>query len=475
MHSLLAAPRLSAPTSTHAMRFVLGPTALLGAYGLLREPDRTVPTPREAWRDAVVDVVIPGHCHQGTIIHCLAALLTQTLKPRQVMLVDDGGIDRDGTAVLAREFAIANHMPLTIVERRWSIGRTPTVKRQTREFDGDVLFVLDADTVLTSPDYLERCVQELYQGVGIASACGTLLPLRGRDRRALSATAAFRRWVGQDEYRDPQAGQGRGHRIEQWLADTFRECTALVQQRFVQRGQMRVFGGIGHPPGGAVAYRRRYLKDLFDRYEPVHGDTLTHAEDVFIGFALNNEGYRNIQLSDVVARAQQHELHHLPVQIARDAMAYLQGCFHFDALLHTPLRSLRNRWRRHGKATPGQELRRIAEAYRQPFGERLTREQGRPIGWVMVCVALEKLALPATLLAMLAFGQLSLVGWVLAVELALWLAVLTIVAREGRLAIALRGLMVAPLRYVALVADVAGVFGFMRERWHTRGQRRRLR
>ncbi|MGH8078506.1 MAG: glycosyltransferase, partial [Lysobacter sp.] len=267
MQSHWAAPGLSAPTSTHAMRFVLGPTALLGAYGLLREPDRTVATPREVWRDAVVDVVIPGHCHQGTIIHCLAALLTQTLKPRQVMLVDDGGIDRDGTAVLAREFAIANDMALTIVERRWSIGRTPTVKRQTREFDGDVLFVLDADTVLTSPDYLERCVQELYQGAGIASACGTLLPLRGRDRRALSATAAFRRWVGKDEYRDPQARLGRGQRIEQWLADTYRECTALVQQRFVQRGQMRVFGGIGHPPGGAVAYRRRYLKDLFDRYE----------------------------------------------------------------------------------------------------------------------------------------------------------------------------------------------------------------
>jgi len=471
MHSRSPAPALLAPTAIHAARFVLGPSALLGALGLLRAPDRTVPTPREQWRDAVVDVVIPGRCHQATIVHCLAALQAQTLKPRQVVLVDDGGVGRDGTAVLAREFAVANRMPLTVIQRRWSIGRAPTVKRQAREFDGDVLFVLDAGTVLTSPDYLQRCVQELYQGIGIASACGTMLPLRDGDRRAVSATAAFRRWVGDDDYRDPQARRGR---FGQWLADSFLECTALVQQRLVQRGQMRAFGGIGHPPGGAVAYRRRYLKDLFDRYEPVHGDNLTQDEDIFIGFALGNEGYRNIQLADVVARIQQPPLQQLPAQIARDAVAYLQGCFHFDAMLHARLWSLRNRWWRHRSASSHQR-RRIVEAYRQPFGERLTREQGRPIGWVLVCAALEKLALPAALLALLVFGQFALVGWLLAADLAAWLAVLVVVAGEHRPAVALRGLAVAPLRYLAMLADLAGVFGFMRERWRIRGQRRRLR
>ena len=474
MLSHSAAPGLSAPTSIHAVRFVLGPSALLGAYGLLRAPDRTVPEPRERWRDAVVDVVIPGRCHQGTIVHCLAGLRAQTLKPRQVVLVDDGGVDRDGTAVLAREFAIANAMPLQVVLRRWSIGRAPTLKRQARESDCDVLVVLDADTVLTSPDYLERCVQELYQGAGIASACGTVLPLRGRDRRAVSASAPFRRWVGKDEYRDPHDRRYGWQRLEQRLADSFRECTAMVQQHFVQRGQMRALGGIGHPPGGAVAYRRRYLKDLFDRYEPVHGDSLTQAEDIFIGFALGNEGYRNIQLGDVVARVQQPPLHHLPAQIARDAMAYLQGCFHFDALLHTPLRRLRHGLRRRQRKVTV-DHRRIAEAYRQPFGERLTREHGRPIGWVLVFAALEKLALPAVLLTLLVFGQVSLVALLLAIELGVWLLMLVLVARGRRLAFAVSGLAVAPLRYLAMLADVAGVVGFMRERWQTRGTRRRMR
>ena len=37
--------------------FVLSPNALLSVVGLLRGPDKTVPTPAEDWQQAVVDVV----------------------------------------------------------------------------------------------------------------------------------------------------------------------------------------------------------------------------------------------------------------------------------------------------------------------------------------------------------------------------------------------------------------------------------
>ncbi|MHB1271222.1 MAG: hypothetical protein ACYCZD_00370 [Rhodanobacter sp.] len=53
-------------------------------------------------------------------------------------------------------------------------------------------------------------------------------------------------------------------------------------------GQTTFFGGITNPVGCAVAYRREYVADLFDRYEPQFGDNLTNSEDIFIGFALIN-------------------------------------------------------------------------------------------------------------------------------------------------------------------------------------------
>ena len=78
-----------------------------------------------------------------------------------------------------------NGVELTAIQRRKPIGKTPTIKRQAREFDSDVEFILDADTVLESDNYIERTVQELYQAVGIASAFGTILPQRrqGSPRR----------------------------------------------------------------------------------------------------------------------------------------------------------------------------------------------------------------------------------------------------------------------------------------------------
>ena len=121
----------------------------------------------------------------------------------------DGGAERDHGIQLAREFARANGLALTVVQRTWSIGKAATLKRQARDFGGDVLFVLDGNTVLASPDYIERCVRELYQGVGIAAACGTVEPLCPSQRRALAATPAFQRWLdGDDLYLDPGASLG---------------------------------------------------------------------------------------------------------------------------------------------------------------------------------------------------------------------------------------------------------------------------
>lgn len=89
--------------------------------------------------------------------------------------------------------------------------------------------------------------------------------------------------------------------------------------------------------------------------------------------------------------------------------------------------------------------------------------------------ALEKPAVPAVLRMLLVFGQVALVAWLLALELAVWLTVLVVVARERHLAFALTGLLVAPLRCVAMAVDIAGMFGFIRERWHAHGQQRRRR
>src|SRR5215213_1512696 len=219
--------------------FVLSPSTILSLGGLLRGPDTTPPTPAEDWRTATVDVVIPALNEAENIVYCLASLLRQTLRPRRIILVDDGS--SDGTVDRATAFCAMQGVDLIAIRRRASIGKTPTIKRQAREFDSDVEFILDGDTVLESDDYLERTVQELYQAVGIASACGTILPQRRRDRRQIQNSPEIRAFNAAHPL--APAADGR------WFPDLRRGCTNVYRevlylflQRFVYRGQMAFFG-----------------------------------------------------------------------------------------------------------------------------------------------------------------------------------------------------------------------------------------
>jgi glycosyltransferase involved in cell wall biosynthesis len=446
--------------------FVLSPNALLSAIGLLHGPDKTVPTPAEDWRTAVVDVVIPAFKEEDNIIHCLASLARQTVRPRNVILVEDGA--KDLTVPRAREYAAAAGMHLTVIERASSIGKTPTIKRQSREFDSDVEFILDGDTFLESTDYIERCVQELYEGIGIASACGTILPMRPKDRHALAQTEEFRRWHGAPTYDDPHRNRGALHSLWWWITNTYRECLYLFLQRFVYKGQMVFFGSITNPVGCAVAYRRKYIKDLFDRYEPIFGDDLTNSEDIFIGFALNNEGYRNIQLQDVLARSEEPEVQRLPRQIYLWSSSFLQSCYYFDALLRTPFKSLK-RWRkrREEKQSGVEELRLVKEQYRQPFGEKYTLEYGRPIGWAMFLSAVEKIGFPTAIIILLVLRMWEPLAVTIIAELLVSLAALVVVARGARIATLLKGIAITPLRYALMAADTYTIGRFAFDLWIT--------
>ncbi|MEO6169415.1 MAG: glycosyltransferase [Lysobacter sp.] len=452
--------------------FVAGPGALLAMLGHVRDADTTVPTPVDDWRLAVVDAVIPICLHQDTIIHCLASLLLQTRLPRRVMLVDDGGPDRDHTLLLVREFARANGVALEIIARGWSIGRAVTLKRQSREFEGDVLLVLDADTVLESPDFIERCVRELYQGVGIASATGRQLPLLPGPRAALEDSAPFRTWLGDDPRADSITTTGRWQVLARALGAGYQGHLARLQQDFFDAGLMRAHGGVPIGNGGAVVYRRRYLSDVFNRYEPYRGDDLTHLDDHFIGMALMNAGYRNIRVADVVARTHVSPLTELPADARRWTGGFLQLGYYFDVLLRSPLRrwqTLRAAGRRGaGRIPQGEDARLVREAYRQGFGERNTLKRGRPLGLALVTTALERIGYPVLLWVLALTGQWGAMALVVGLETAATAAIAAWVASDRRGLAVLHALAWSPLRYALILLEPACVGWFAIRLWWRR-------
>jgi glycosyltransferase involved in cell wall biosynthesis len=511
--------------------FVFSPNTLLSLVGVMRGKDSTPSTPAGDWRHATVDVVIPAHNEEKHIVLCLESLLRQTLRPKRIVLVDDGSTDQ--TAARARAFCEFHGLELTLIQRRQSIGKTPTIRQHARESSSDVLFVLDADTVLESDDYIRQTVQELYKSAGIASVCGTVLPMRERDRRASEEAPAVRSFTKAFPSYQPPASKSWPHRLASAVTNTYREVLYVFLQRFIYRGHMALFGTMFNPVGCAVAYRREYLEALFDHFEPLLGDDLTNSEDIFIGLAMLDAGYRNMQVADVYARTVEPEVQHLLKQVYLWSSAFLQSSFYFDALLKSPFKSLK-RWRqrRNGNGPDGTHPTREerststapfvtghlepaaaaagsggyggtaavrqspllsvgqaldARVYfpaegsapnepglttneSQTLGREHTKKYGRPVGWALLFSAIEKIGFPTALLLMAIFARWEALIVTVCAETIVVLAVLMAVTRGQRLRYLLKGIAISPIRYVLIFSELVTVTRFASDMWLTKNR-----
>ena len=507
--------------------FVVSPSTILSLSGLFAGADKTTPTPAENWRTATIDVVIPALNEAENIVHCLASVVRQTVRPRRIILVDDGSTDT--TVERAKAFCASQHIDLIAIQRRSRIGKTATIKRQAREFDSDVEFILDGDTVLESDDYIERTVQELYQGVGIASACGTILPERACDRRRTRNRPEIRAF--NQSHPMPASARDRWlPRLRRGVTNVYREVLYLFLQRFVYRGQMASIGTTINPVGCAVAYRRKYVQALFEQVEPVLGDDLTNSEDIFIGFSMLNEGYRNVQVPDVYARTVEPEVQNLPRQIYLWSSSFLQSCYYFDSLVRSPFRMWK-RWPTRQQArqnprivptvraeravaavptgagiasgmtasfvvghsefraildsplqprntlagvaisTPAGDRRVVSEPYRQAFGRARTESHGRPAGWVLLMSAVEKVFFPTALVIMIILRMWEPLAVTVACETAICVGALAWVMKGRRCEYALKGLAVTPIRYALLGSELITIARFASDLWITNNRK----
>lgn len=440
--------------------FVLGPNTILSIYGLVHGPDKTVPTPAEDWRQATVDVVIPAYNEETSIVLCIESLFRQTFKPHRIILVNDGSKDR--TVDVAGYFAEENGIPLTVVSHRSSIGKTPGVKQEAHELSGDVEFVLDGDTILESENYLARVVEELYKGVGIASACGTIMPLHDSDREKIAAHENVRRFYKQHPDFTYIHDRTLFHHMTRYVTNIYREFLYFFLQNFIYHGQMALFGSIINPVGCAVAYRRKYIESIFDQYEEMLGDNLTTSEDIFIGFALQEMGYRNIQVPDILARSEEPEAQSVPHQIFMWSSAFVQSCYYFPELLKSPFKVFkRARHMREQKASGVEDKRKIKEAYRQAFGQEYTKKYGRPIGWTILLALLEKITFPLVILIMLVLQLWEPLIITLVIELTLLLTLTAIISRHYNFDYVLKALVSTPMRYGSLMFDLVVMTRFL--------------
>src|SRR5258706_8248217 len=130
----------------------LSPSVILALIGKLKGWDRTKPTPTFDWRTATLDVVVPAKNEESSIALCLASLFDQDFRIRRVTVIDDGSTDQ--TAKIVRHYAQLAGREVHLIARSESQGKTPGVREQCEDSNADALLVLDADTILTSRNYV---------------------------------------------------------------------------------------------------------------------------------------------------------------------------------------------------------------------------------------------------------------------------------------------------------------------------------
>ena len=119
-----------------------------------------------------ISLIMPVFNEEKYLTKSLNALMNQTLRPTQIIIVDDGSTD--GTREIISKYKNVQLVRLP-TEKKSMIERVPYVLAKGSRLldDFDYVAVLDGDTIL-EPEYYEKLAAKLEEDHKIGIACGKL-------------------------------------------------------------------------------------------------------------------------------------------------------------------------------------------------------------------------------------------------------------------------------------------------------------
>lgn len=137
----------------------IGKSVILPFYELFRKPPRPAYTP-------TISVIIPAHNEERTIAACIASVLENDYKFKEVIVVDDGSTD--GTYVVASKF----RERIKLLSRPKGGIKTYALNYGLGFAKGELIVTVDADTII-SRDALSK-IAAYFSNPRILAASGNL-------------------------------------------------------------------------------------------------------------------------------------------------------------------------------------------------------------------------------------------------------------------------------------------------------------
>ena len=116
-----------------------------------------------------VSVVVPLYNHERYITAALDSVLRQSLRPDEVVVVDDGSTD--GSGQLVAKYAAAT--PGVRLYRQSNRGAHHAINQGIREARGDIITILNSDDAY-APERLYQCVRVLREHDEVAAVATAL-------------------------------------------------------------------------------------------------------------------------------------------------------------------------------------------------------------------------------------------------------------------------------------------------------------
>ncbi|WP_068779053.1 glycosyltransferase family 2 protein [Paenibacillus sp. GM2] len=214
-----------------------------------------------------VSVQIVTYNSSADIVDCLSAVLAQTHKLEQIIVIDNASAD--DTVEQVRSMIMKEQVSIKLVENTVNTGFAPAHNQALSLSSSDYALVLNPDVRL-QPDYIEQIISYMEEEPQMGGATGLLLRQPATDTVDSTGLVLNSIWRAFD--------RGAGDQAEKWK----------------QSGS--VFG----PSGAAAIYRRTMIEDISVQGQFFDEDFFAYKEDVDVAWRAQLLGWKSYYCAGAV-------------------------------------------------------------------------------------------------------------------------------------------------------------------------------
>ncbi|MDL2257324.1 glycosyltransferase family 2 protein [Bacteroidales bacterium OttesenSCG-928-I14] len=276
----------------------------------------------------LISIIVPAYNAEPYIAQCIENLLSQTYKNIEVIVIDDGSVDKS--------YEIAQSYPVKVIKHPVNKGLAAARNTGIAEAQGEYLHFMDADD-LVNLEFYEKMIDAAIQTGADMSCCGMINECQpNRDclfeHRLVVSTAQDKVWltnVGQYGYAVRYLFKTSYLRENKLLFEEGR----LIEDLPYSIKAVYQANKVVSVPGAVYVYKHRYnsiLTSVNKELKAKRREDWKYAKSLRSSFATEYK----LNLDDTLTRRTQYELFKIPILTKREYYSGIKKWYMFGLCVY---------------------------------------------------------------------------------------------------------------------------------------------